>query len=328
MPKAKDPKKSGSIMSYFEPVKLPRKLAKFENQDQSTRSAAGAKKTKPKPTPQDEISSLLNWILTDTLLKTQYKAEQIPAAPVRLAVAGFDLDATLVDTKSHTPFPRNGSDWRWLNDRVKPSLIKLAQYTKNDTHIQELQLNQKMSLEQNQKSQTTLPKKESDQVQKEEKLSLSEQNSTQEQPQEQDQFQLSEQFSAFLANVVQSSVQYIIVIFSNQGGVVTKPDAKRYRYLKERIEQIALDLGAPFWFYAATKEPKALPAGQVSFRKPATGMWLHFQKEFEQDGARELDFENSFFVGDAAGRPKDFSDSDLKFATSLGLKFYTPEEFF
>ena len=57
MPKAKAPKKSGSIMSYFEPVKLPRKLAKLENQDQTTRSAAAAKKTKLKPTPQDEIPS-------------------------------------------------------------------------------------------------------------------------------------------------------------------------------------------------------------------------------------------------------------------------------
>lgn len=328
MPKAKAPKKSGSIMSYFEPVKLPRKLAKLENQDQTTRSAAAAKKTKLKPTPQDEIPSVLNWVLTDTLLKTQYKAENIPAVPARLAVAAFDLDSTLVDTKSRTPFPRNGSDWRWLNDRVKPSLIKLAQYTKNDTHMQDLQSNQKIPLEENQKTQAGLSQEKPDQVQKEERPLLSEQKPTKDQTQDQEEFQLSEQFSVFLANATQSNLQYIIVIFSNQGGVVTKPDAKRYCYLKDRVEQIALDLGAPFWFYAATKEPKALPAGQVSFRKPATGMWMHFQKEFEQDGARELDFENSFFVGDAAGRPKDFSDSDLKFATSLGLKFYTPEEFF
>ena len=242
MPKAKAPKKSGSIMSYFEPVKLPRKLAKLENQDQTTRSAAAAKKTKLKPTPQDEIPSVLNWVLTDTLLKTQYKAENIPAVPARLAVAAFDLDSTLVDTKSHTPFPRNGSDWRWLNDRVKPSLIKLAQYTKNGTHIQDLQSNQKIPLEENQKTQAGLSKEKPDQVQKEEKPSLSEQKPTKDQTQDQEEFQLSEQFSAFLANATQSNVQYIIVIFSNQGGVVTKPDAKDIATSRIALNKLLLTL--------------------------------------------------------------------------------------
>ncbi len=43
---------------------------------------------------------------------------------------------------------------------------------------------------------------------------------------------------------------------------------------------------------------------------------------------------DSFYCGDAAGRPKtetrpkDFSDSDIKFAANVGLKFLTPEELF
>jgi len=36
----------------------------------------------------------------------------------------------------------------------------------------------------------------------------------------------------------------------------------------------------------------------------------------------------SFYVGDAAGREGDFSDSDLKFAQNMGLTFYIPEVFF
>lgn len=36
----------------------------------------------------------------------------------------------------------------------------------------------------------------------------------------------------------------------------------------------------------------------------------------------------SFFVGDALGREGDFSDSDLQFAKNVGLKIYSPEEFF
>ena len=36
----------------------------------------------------------------------------------------------------------------------------------------------------------------------------------------------------------------------------------------------------------------------------------------------------SFFVGDAAGRKGDFSDSDRVFAANAGLAFYVPEQAF
>ena len=38
-----------------------------------------------------------------------------------------------------------------------------------------------------------------------------------------------------------------------------------------------------------------------------------------------IDVEQSFYVGDAAGRPADHSDADVGFATNAGLTFYTPE---
>ena len=38
--------------------------------------------------------------------------------------------------------------------------------------------------------------------------------------------------------------------------------------------------------------------------------------------------EKGFYVGDAAGRPGDWSDKDLKFALNIGTKFYVPEEIF
>ena len=37
---------------------------------------------------------------------------------------------------------------------------------------------------------------------------------------------------------------------------------------------------------------------------------------------------NSFFVGDALGRPGDWSDSDKEFAINAGLSIKTPEEVF
>lgn len=42
----------------------------------------------------------------------------------------------------------------------------------------------------------------------------------------------------------------------------------------------------------------------------------------------KYDFNNSFLVGDAAGRKNDWSDNDKKLAENIGLKFFTPEEIF
>ena len=41
-----------------------------------------------------------------------------------------------------------------------------------------------------------------------------------------------------------------------------------------------------------------------------------------------LKAEKAIYVGDAAGRPGDWSDKDLKFAEGLGIKFFAPEELF
>jgi bifunctional polynucleotide phosphatase/kinase len=54
--------------------------------------------------------------------------------------------------------------------------------------------------------------------------------------------------------------------------------------------------------------------------KPNTRL---FTEEFDA-----FDAANSFFVGDAAGRDGDWSDCDMEFAKSLGVRFAVPEDMF
>ena len=65
--------------------------------------------------------------------------------------------------------------------------------------------------------------------------------------------------------------------------------------------------------------------GNDGCRKPACGMWRALAA---RSGGLHLDAAASFFVGDAAGRAGDHSDSDAAFARALQLRFYLPEQAF
>jgi DNA 3'-phosphatase len=73
------------------------------------------------------------------------------------------------------------------------------------------------------------------------------------------------------------------------------------------------------------------------FRKPGRLMWDHaiVPAYIEAGGKVEdiciegsVDKQACFFVGDAAGRVQDHSDTDRKWAMNVGMPFLTPEEYF
>jgi bifunctional polynucleotide phosphatase/kinase len=109
---------------------------------------------------------------------------------------------------------------------------------------------------------------------------------------------------------------YCLVIFSNQYGVgLGKTD---------RFTKIINSTKLGWHLYAALNKD--------GYRKPNTMMWKFMENNFD------IDKDNSFYVGDAAGRikgwsnnkkaKKDFLCSDRKFASNIGIKIFTLEEYF
>ena len=119
------------------------------------------------------------------------------------------------------------------------------------------------------------------------------------------------------------SKNYIFAVFSNQS--IISSGQIREDLFKERIDNIFNEaFKFPFIFLAATTKDYN--------RKPSIGMFEIFENKYNNN--IKIDKDNSYYIGDAAGREKtkkkkkDFSDSDYKFSINCKLKFLTPEEFF
>lgn len=100
-----------------------------------------------------------------------------------------------------------------------------------------------------------------------------------------------------------------IAILTNQ-----KYKGQKLKTAIQRIDNIVdelLNCGIDPWVIAATEDNE--------YRKPNIGMYTMIKSYFDCD---------TYYVGDAAGRSGDFSDSDKKFAINSDIPFAVPEEYF
>lgn len=118
---------------------------------------------------------------------------------------------------------------------------------------------------------------------------------------------------------------YIILIFSNKLDA-NRPDFNMFRWKKKIklfFEDITEGISKYYiYLYGARKRD--------NFRKPNTGMFKLAINNIEEELGVDIniDYENSFYCGDAAGRKGDHSDCDKEFAKNINLCFYTPEDIF
>ncbi|XP_050368001.1 polynucleotide 3'-phosphatase ZDP [Argentina anserina] len=117
---------------------------------------------------------------------------------------------------------------------------------------------------------------------------------------------------------------YKLVIFTNETNIERWKNKRQAAVDSKigRLNNFIKEVKVPIQVFIACGPSQ----GEDPFRKPKPGMW-HILKQHLNSGI-SIDMDQSFYVGDAAGRRNDHSDADLKFAEANGLKFYVPEDYF
>ena len=128
---------------------------------------------------------------------------------------------------------------------------------------------------------------------------------------------------------------YIIVIFSNQGGMSINRNFDKMNWRRQMEAIIKLLFAGVKHYYCAVYVSKKYDL----YRKPNLGLWYAMKKDLRDEFPRvKIRISKlSFYCGDAAGRigksaltgqkKGDHSDTDRKLAINIGIPFMTPEDY-
>ncbi|PQM33395.1 hypothetical protein Pyn_31803 [Prunus yedoensis var. nudiflora] len=121
---------------------------------------------------------------------------------------------------------------------------------------------------------------------------------------------------------------YKLVIFTNESNIERWKNKRQVAVDSKigRLNNFIKKVKVPIQVFIACGLGKSSGQAEDPFRKPKPGMWHILEQHF--NSGISIDMDQSFYVGDAAGRKNDHSDADIKFAEAVGLKFYVPEEYF
>ncbi|KAI3703907.1 hypothetical protein L1987_74103 [Smallanthus sonchifolius] len=119
---------------------------------------------------------------------------------------------------------------------------------------------------------------------------------------------------------------YKLVIFTNESNIERWKNKRQVAVDSKigRLDSFIKLVNVPIQVFIACGVSKGQEVDP--FRKPQPGMWRIMEQQF--NSGIPIGMDQSFYVGDAAGRKDDHSDADKKFAEKIGLKFYLPEEYF
>ena len=114
-----------------------------------------------------------------------------------------------------------------------------------------------------------------------------------------------------------------IAIVTNQGGIpqyISERDfAAKLNAIETFIEYITSTLVMSY--YCASLEPSD------ENKKPNVGMLLKAARDCTTIFGSEFDKEKALMIGDASGKPGQFSDSDKKTAENFGIDYMDVEDF-
>lgn len=91
-------------------------------ENESSSSSESTKKTKVHPLFDMNAKKVVKWVnALDSVLIAKSRGSE----PARSKVAAFDLDGTLIDTKSGRTFAKDEKDWRWWDSVVPKKIVSL-----------------------------------------------------------------------------------------------------------------------------------------------------------------------------------------------------------